>query len=77
MTLFLNPQAAPSLRSRRGPNDLTGLVLTLDRAEEARGSYSIHLKGPGPRRGRRGLWWDYSIGYSSNVLRAEAWAPQQ
>ncbi len=66
-----------ALRWHSGTHDLTGLVLTLDRAEEARGSYSIHLKGPGPRRGRRGLWWDYSIGYSSNVLRAEAWAPQQ
>jgi hypothetical protein len=64
-----------ALTSGSGDSDLTGLLLTLDREREAEGHYAIHLKGPGEREGRPGLWWDYSIDYSQTALRLEAWAP--
>jgi hypothetical protein len=49
----------------------------MDREREAEGHYAIHLKGPGERDGRRGLWWDWSIDYSETVLRLDAWVPDR
>ncbi len=65
-----------AMASSRRRYDLSGLVLTLDPKREAAGFYAVHLKGPGPRRERQGLWWDYSNDYAQKVLELDAWAPE-